>query len=273
MLRLIVAVFSPWVERVGWERLRRLPGPVILAFNHGNSVESVVVPALLMAYREGRPIRFLVDWMYLRIPVLGWLLRQIDPIPVYTKPARWRLFERYRQRRRGASPVAAAVEALAAGHTIGLFPEGTRNASIDSLKPGRKGLGYVVLASEAPVVPVGIDHPARWRLGRMPKIGRMRVTVGEPLGFAYERAALRAAEGARAPRLDLDLLRRRLAGWVVERVIEEVYRDEKGWIENCEGEIAEDASAIEDRSWFLCRVGAEPVGLIRLAYDPPLELP
>lgn len=222
VLRLIVAVFSPWIDIVGWERLRRLPEPAILAFNHGNSVESVVVPSMLIALRQGKVIRFLVDWIYLRIPLLGWLLRQIDPIPVYTKPDRWRLFEEYRLRRRGASPVVASVEALAAGHTIGLFPEGRRNASADSLMPGRKGLGYVVLASASPVVPVGIDHPAKRRLGRIPKVGRMRVTVGETLDFAGERHALRAAESAGTKRSELELLRQRLARQVVERVMTEL---------------------------------------------------
>lgn len=60
---------------------------------------------------------------------------------------------------------------------------------------------------------------------------------------------------------------------VALRVVEEVYRDEKGWIEDCEAEIPENVEEIEDRSWFLCRAGDEPVGLIRLVYDPPLELP
>lgn len=222
ILRLIVAAFSPWVEVTGEERLRRVPGPAILAFNHGNSVESVVVPSMLIAHRQGEVIRFLVDWIYLRIPLLGWLLRQIDPIPVYTKPARWRLFESYRLRHLGDSTLAAGVAALAAGDTIGLFPEGTRNASVDRLMPGRKGLGYVVLASAAPVVPVGIDHPAKGRLGRMPRIGRMRVTVGEPLDFTGERHALRDATHKGMKRTDLELLRRRLALQVVERVMAEL---------------------------------------------------
>jgi hypothetical protein len=56
-------------------------------------------------------------------------------------------------------------------------------------------------------------------------------------------------------------------------VIERVYRAEKRWIEEVDGEIAVEAAADPVRSWFLVRVGGEPAGVIRLFYDPPLAVP
>jgi len=56
-------------------------------------------------------------------------------------------------------------------------------------------------------------------------------------------------------------------------VIEAVYRDEKQWIESSSAEIPEDIASRQDQSWFLVSVGDEPAGVIRLVYDPPLEMP
>lgn len=185
MIRLVLLVFGPWLELDGLERLRPLDEPVIFALNHNNSLETLVVPAALFFHRGGRTISFVVDWMFLRIPVVGWLLGHGSPVPVYTKSARWGLFERERRRRAASDGTVLdrCRRELAAGRSVGIFPEGARNRSADRLGAGRAGLGHLVLATGAPVVPVGIDFPARKRLGRVPRLGRLRVTVGEPLRF------------------------------------------------------------------------------------------
>jgi len=56
-------------------------------------------------------------------------------------------------------------------------------------------------------------------------------------------------------------------------VLHEVYAAEKGWLDRVDGEIAGDPAADERHSWFLARQGGEPAGLLRVTYDPPLELP
>ncbi len=185
MIRLVLLLFGPWIELEGLERLRSLDEPVIFALNHNNAIETVLVPAALFFHRGGRGIGFVVDWMFLRIPLAGWLLRHGDPIPVYTKSARWRLFEAERRRRLASEPdvVERCRRRLEAGRSVAIFPEGTRNRSATRLGAGRVGLGHLVVATGRPVVPVGIDFPARKRLGRVPLLGRMRVTVGEPLRF------------------------------------------------------------------------------------------
>jgi hypothetical protein len=57
------------------------------------------------------------------------------------------------------------------------------------------------------------------------------------------------------------------------RVIDQVYRREKRWIGSAAAEIPADPAAVHDRSWFIARVGGRAAGVIRLVYDPPLELP
>jgi 1-acyl-sn-glycerol-3-phosphate acyltransferase len=184
LCRLIVATLGRLAEIEGAERLAALPEPVIFACNHSNALEALLVPALLTHLRRGRAVHFLADWMYLRLPLLGWLLRLGEPIPVYAKRARfgWRdEWRRQQLREPGRSAVERCLARLAAGGSVGLFPEGTRNPRPDRLLRGRPGIGALALRSGAAVVPLGIRFPAAARLGRAPLLGRLVVRCGEPL--------------------------------------------------------------------------------------------
>jgi len=199
------------------ELLTGLTEPAIFACNHNNAFEAVMAPAALVWLRQGRPVHFLTDWMYLHLPAVGWLLRQSEPIPVFGKPARWRLGEDHRRRARVREPVVdACVSRLAAGASLGIFPEGTRNGDPLRLRSGRRGLGEIVLRSTTPVVPVGIRFPAAERLGRPPRIGRFVLAAGEPLDFRAERAVAAGLAPGRA--------RRAAAQQIVDRVMRELAR-------------------------------------------------
>jgi hypothetical protein len=56
-------------------------------------------------------------------------------------------------------------------------------------------------------------------------------------------------------------------------VVEAVYLHEKQWIRNSGAEIPANLEGRADQSWFLVSADGEPAGVIRLVYDPPLELP
>ena len=56
-------------------------------------------------------------------------------------------------------------------------------------------------------------------------------------------------------------------------VIETVYLQEKQWIRDPGSEIPADAADRQDQSWFLVTADGEPAGVIRLVYDPSLEMP
>lgn len=208
-MKALMLAFGPLFEVERPARIA-LPGPVLFALNHSNSTEAVLVPAALMWLRGGAPVCFLADWMYLHLPVAGWLLRRAGVIPVYRKPARWRFREAHRLERSRRPVLDACLARLAAGASVGIFPEGTRNRDPERLLRGRAGLGELVLRSSVPVVPVGIHYPAAARLGRAPWLGRLVLRPGEPLAFREER---RAAEGL-GPREQLALARR-----IVERVM------------------------------------------------------
>jgi len=207
-LRCLLLPCGPLFSIEGAERLARVEEPALFALNHSNTVESVLLPAVLIQLR-GRPLHFLVDWMYLRIPGLGGLIRLSRPIPVYGKRARWGLWENHRREQRRRPIVEACLERLGYGGSLGIFPEGTRNRDPHRLLPGRPGLGELVLRSQVPVVPIGVHYPAARRLGRAPRLGRAVLRIGEPLDFAAERAVPFSDRAAR----------RALGRQVVQRVL------------------------------------------------------
>jgi hypothetical protein len=57
------------------------------------------------------------------------------------------------------------------------------------------------------------------------------------------------------------------------QVVAGVYWQEKNWIKSVGQEIPADIGAQNRTSWFLAQVNGRPAGVLRLYYDPPLELP
>lgn len=320
-LRGLLALSGGAVSIEGARRLAGAPRPAIFALTHHNAWEAVLAPAALIALRDGRRVRFLVDWMFVDLPWTGWLVRQIDPIRVDSKRALFGLRAPRRRSARRAPAFDGALAALAAGDDVGFYPEGRRNRDPWRLGDGRRGVACLALRSGVPVVPVGVDFPARDRILRTPRAGRFVLRVGEPLDFAGEHArwleagdetARRDVErdraGAVLDRVQRELARlsrkvyvapprarpgvpaplvrcepsRRLA---VERVddatrrqaalgvVAEVYQSEKGWIPEAATEIPADPGADAGVTWLLARFGDEPVGVVRITYDPPLALP
>ncbi len=156
-------VFNP--ERVP------LKGPVILAANHASYLDPPLVGAGLR-----RDINYLARESLFRFPVMGWVLRQWNSVPVDREGG-------------GARGLKAILERLLAGGAIILFPEGTRTRN-GELQPARSGIGLTVIKSSAPVVPVRVfgTYEAYGPHVRFPYPKRVMVKYGEPLTFSELRA-------------------------------------------------------------------------------------
>lgn len=211
-LRALLAAFGRMLEVEGAERLSSSAPPVLFALNHGNASEALLAPAAILWLTGGKPVHFLADWMYLELPLIGRLLRLAEPIPVFGKPARWGWREEIRQEGLAESALDRALALLERGESVGIFPEGTRNGDPGHLRPGRAGLGELALRSTAAIVPIGLHYPAAARLGRIPRLGRTILRVGEPLDLSDEREQLRGAGFERSAR-------RALARAVVARTL------------------------------------------------------
>ncbi len=156
--------------------------PFIVAFNHNQRLEAVLVPSLLFFYRGGKPIHFLADWPMLMVPLVASLYRHSQAIIVTHKSARPPFLNIFRRLFHEKVPALERARlCLEAGRSLGLFPEGTINRDPDKLMRGRPGASRLALQSGVPVIPVGIRFP-QLPPGALIRDGaRMSLHVGEPL--------------------------------------------------------------------------------------------
>ena len=150
------------VRRVGREHIPA--GGVILASNHRSFLDPFVIGCCV-----GRPIFFVAKRELFRNPLLGWLLNCMGAFPV-------------RRGRSDEESVKTALELLARGQAVVVFPEGTRIVN-GSLGRPKRGVGRLVLQSGAPVVPVAVMGSERARDGWRIKPVKVQVRCGAPLTF------------------------------------------------------------------------------------------
>ncbi|NLN19757.1 MAG: 1-acyl-sn-glycerol-3-phosphate acyltransferase [Firmicutes bacterium] len=136
-------------------------GPFVLAANHVSYIDPVVLGVACP-----RPIHFMAKAELFRIPVLGFLIRELGAFPV----------------QRGAadrSAIRRALRILNDGGVVGVFPEGTRNRRGEVLNP-QGGAALIALKAGVPVLPAAIwgtaniDGPLH-----LPKPVRVGVRFGE----------------------------------------------------------------------------------------------
>ena len=132
-----------------------LDGPVIYVGNHPNGL---VDPGLLFILVQ-RHVTFLAKAPLFALPVLGWILRGLDALPVYRKQ------DAGQDMAKNEGTLAASVEALVAGRAITIFPEGKSHSEpqLAELKTGCARIALEAARRGAPVriVPVGMTYEAK----------------------------------------------------------------------------------------------------------------
>jgi 1-acyl-sn-glycerol-3-phosphate acyltransferase len=152
----IVRPLSRMFSKRRWQGQEFVPpvGGVIIAANHLSWVDPFTLGHFV--YRAGRIPRFMAKESLFRLPVIGWIIRGADQIPVH------------RGERDGAAALSDAVEALRDGEAVLIYPEGTITRDPDWWPMTAKtGVARLALMSGAPIVPV-----AQW--GPQEILGRTR---------------------------------------------------------------------------------------------------
>lgn len=182
-MRTVVGCFGRQMRSIeGLEHVQAARDPFILALNHNQRPEAVLVPAWLGLLRGGRMIHFLIDWNFMLIPGLAALMRLNDPIVVVRKDARPRFLNVFKRHFLGPLPSHEEARVrLRQGCSVGLFPEGTINRDPERLLRGLSGAARLSLETGVPVVPVGIRFPNRPGNRRISDLDTMTLHVGEPL--------------------------------------------------------------------------------------------
>lgn len=183
LLRALVLAARPRIAAVhGLHNLRAARDPFILAANHSTCCEALLVPAALLLHRGGRLIHFLADWNFRLVPGVGYIYRRAQVVTVTRKPARPRFLDILKPLYRQAlSPLEQARRHLAAGRSIGIFPEGQVNRDPGRLLRGRRGAARLSLEAGAPVLPLGIRFPGAEPGRPIAEYARMELCIGEPL--------------------------------------------------------------------------------------------
>ena len=131
--------------------------PFIVALNHSQRTEALLIPAILAALRRGRLVHFMADWNFLLLPGVGTIIRLSQPIIVVRKDLKpkWLNFLKPRFAA-GSRPFEEAAAVLKSGRSVGVFPEGTVNRHRLQLLRGLSGAARMSLATGVPILPVGI---------------------------------------------------------------------------------------------------------------------
>jgi 1-acyl-sn-glycerol-3-phosphate acyltransferase len=168
-------VFTPWLRwGLRWtiEGAQHIPssGPVVLASNHVSYLDPLTLA--WVADGRGRHVRYLAKSELFEKRVLGSLLRAAHQIPVR------------RGRSDAGDALTAAVDALARGECIGVFPEGTISQDLEPML-AKSGTARLARRADVAITPVGL-----WGTHRILTKGRkphwqwgvpQTAVVGEPI--------------------------------------------------------------------------------------------
>ncbi len=151
-------------EIKGDEILAGLNGPGLIAFNHSSWLDAFFVYAAIPAKVAIAPVRFLAWHIYywLTLPVM--LLSGCFPV------------------KRGIPldiNLKKAVAVLQRGGTIALAPEGKRR-HIGRPRHGRRGISYLALKTNTPILPIYIDGAVGLKLADIFKKRQITVYIGKP---------------------------------------------------------------------------------------------
>lgn len=183
LLRLVLSASrSRLCSVAGLQHVSSARDPFILVLNHSTMLEALIVPAVLLAAREGQALPFLADWNFRLIPGVGLLYQRARTINVTRKPARPRILDFLRPLyKQGPTAWQRAEQLLQAGSSIALFPEGKVNRNPGTLLAGRVGAAYLSQRTGVPVVPAGLSFPGVPKGTPVPEGSALALTIGAPL--------------------------------------------------------------------------------------------
>ena len=164
MIRVIIVALVRFALRIYFKRievtgLEHVPhdSPVIFVLNHPNAL---VDPVFLLCLAPRR-VSFLAKAPLFKMPVIGYLVRELDSLPVYRRQDEGEDISKNQE------TFVAARKLLANGGTIGICPEGVSHND-PGLKPIKTGAARISLAAvstnevkDLKIVPAGLYYTAK----------------------------------------------------------------------------------------------------------------
>jgi len=138
----------------GLEHVRRLTEPVVYISNHMSTVETMVFPCLIAPYQD---VTYVVKESLVTMPIFGPVMQARDPVTVGRTNAREDM----------QAVLGGGSERLAAGRSVILFPQSTRQVVFDPEKFNSLGV-KLARRADVQVVPIAIKTDF-WAPGRIIK--------------------------------------------------------------------------------------------------------
>ena len=158
VVRLALRIYFQRIEVTGVEHVP-LNTPVIFVLNHPNAL---VDPVFLLCLAP-RPVSFLAKAPLFRMPIIGYLVKELDSLPVYRRQ------DEGEDVTKNQETFIAARKLLARGGTIGICPEGMSHDD-PGLKPIKTGAARISLAAvstgevrDLKIVPAGLYYTSKTR--------------------------------------------------------------------------------------------------------------
>jgi 1-acyl-sn-glycerol-3-phosphate acyltransferase len=172
-VRSLVKFYYPRIEVTGLDNIPQ-SGPVLIAANHPNSL----IDPVLLGIAARRPMSLMAKSTLFDIPLFGKVLRALGMVPAY------RGSDDRAQVARNHESIALAAKHLAAGHVMGIFPEGKSHDAhhLSLVRSGAARLALQALAAGAhdiKIVPVGLHYEEKERFR-----SAVWIKVGEPVDVA-----------------------------------------------------------------------------------------
>jgi len=156
LVRLALRIYFKHIEVTGLDNVP-LHTPVIFVLNHPNAL---VDPVFLLCLAPRR-VSFLAKAPLFQMPVIGYLVRELDSLPVYRRQ------DEGQDVSKNQETFDAARRLLAKGGTIGICPEGVSHDD-PGLKPIKTGAARISLAavstgevSSLQIVPAGLYYTSK----------------------------------------------------------------------------------------------------------------
>jgi 1-acyl-sn-glycerol-3-phosphate acyltransferase len=156
LVRLALRIYFQRIEVAGLEHVPR-ETPVIFVLNHPNAL---VDPVFLLCLAPRR-VSFLAKAPLFHMPVIGYLVKALDSLPVYRRQ------DEGQDITKNEETFVAARKLLAKGGTIGICPEGVSHDE-PGLRPIKTGAARISLAAVSTgevkglkIVPAGLYYTSK----------------------------------------------------------------------------------------------------------------
>jgi len=141
-------------------------GPKIIVGNHPNATDAFTLPLIF-----NEQVIFLVEDKVFDIPIIGYIFKKGDQIPVVAG--------------QGREALKTAIERIKQGYSVCIFPEGKIT---NTHEVSHVGTGVARLAAEtgAPILPIGFHVPMKFlKIFRSHQRGKETIGSWQVGGFCY----------------------------------------------------------------------------------------